>query len=202
MWVGTKATSGELGNHATSHHISSFLPLLACQHCEPERTGRKYRLLRTPPWIGRQKLSPETCVWPVWPLVLSLPPWAQSPSSDLYSSFIRDPSFEATLVFSTSRRDAFCGEREVAGSYSDIFRAFLIRCFDMFWYVVFFDIFLGIWSTSWFTSHHIKMINTTGPGDPVHRRLEGSSLTLPIKGRSVSEIVSETTGTFCMSGKG
>lgn len=45
------------------------------------------------------------------------------------------------------------------------------------------------------------MINTTGPGDPVHRRLEGSSLTLPIKGRSVSEIVSETTGTFCMSGK-
>ena len=72
MWVGTKATSGELGNHATSHHISSFLPLLACQHCEPERTGRKYRLLRTPPWIGRQKLSPETCVWPVWPLVLFL----------------------------------------------------------------------------------------------------------------------------------
>ena len=190
MWVGTKATSGELGNHATSHHISSFLPLLACQHCEPKRTGRKYRLLRTPPWIGRQKLSPETCVWPVWPLVL----------------FLREHRVHlATSTQALSEiqvlKQLWCSPPQEEMPFvakEKLLVAIPCISYSLFWYVVFFDIFLGIW----FTSHHIKMINTTGPGDPVHRRLEGSSLTLPIKGRSVSEIVSETTGTFCMSGKG
>lgn len=103
------------------------------------------------PWIGQQKLSPETCVWPLVLFLrehrvhLATSTQALSEIQVLKQLWCSPPQEEMPFV-------SFCGEREVAGSYSDysVHLLFVVLiCFDMLYYCC---IFLGIWSTSWSTS--------------------------------------------------